>query len=310
MLARSRFLVPGILFVTVCGCASSASDSTGEGADDGVDSSDAEALAARARLKSVLGVFGVDGQWRFDRNRNGRLDAAKYTFGYASDVPLVGDWTGDGKPKIGVFRSLADGSAQFYLDMDGDFRWSWSTDKVCNFGLAGDRPVVGDWTGDGTTKVGVFRSANGTGQFGLDMDGDCVWNGRVDRNVYYGFGTDTPIAGDWTGNGRAKIGVFRAEGGGHGAFYLDWNGNFGWDGDDATHGKDAAAWFGFGTDVPVVGDWRGTGESRIGVVRPDPSTGALTWSIDLDGNRSWNGSRDVYFTLGPRGAHPLVLDRP
>ena len=50
-------------------------------------------------------------------------------------------------------------TAVWYLDMDGDGRWS-DGDLKCDFGQAGDMPVVGDWTGDGIEKIGVYR--NGT----------------------------------------------------------------------------------------------------------------------------------------------------
>ena len=77
-----------------------------------------------------------------------------FEYGTTGDRAVVGDWTGDGIKKIGVFR---DGT--WYLDIDGDGRWS-AADVMVQFGREGDLPVVGDWTGDGVTKLGVYR--NGT----------------------------------------------------------------------------------------------------------------------------------------------------
>ena len=43
--------------------------------------------------------------------------------------------------------------------------------------------------------------------------------------------------------------------------------------------------FGGDGDLPVVGDWNGTGEMRIGVFRP--STGE--WFLDMNGNGKFDG---------------------
>jgi hypothetical protein len=46
---------------------------------------------------------------------------------------------------------------------------------------------------------------------------------------------------------------------------------------------DACIAFGTPTDVPVVGDWTGTGEAKIGVRRDG------MWFLDWNGNRQWDG---------------------
>ena len=71
----------------------------------------------------------------------------------AGDIPVVGDWNGDGKTKIGVFRN-----GSWYLDANGNNTWEPGVDAAISFGMAGDIPVVGDWNGNGKTKIGVFRN--------------------------------------------------------------------------------------------------------------------------------------------------------
>jgi hypothetical protein len=55
----------------------------------------------------------------------------------------------------------------------------------------------------------------------------------------------------------------------NGAWFLDWNGNQQWDG----CGVEACFGFEIVGDVPVVGDWTGTGQAKVGVYR----NGALEW---------------------------------
>ncbi len=123
-----------------------------------------------------------------------------YNFGMAGDIPVVGDWNGDGTTKVGVFRNGA-----WYLDYPGTGVWvgcdtTPTTDRCYNFGMAGDIPVVGDWNGDGTPKVGVFRN----GAWYLDYPGTGVWVGcdttpTTDRCYNFGMAGDIPVVGDWNG---------------------------------------------------------------------------------------------------------------
>ena len=63
------------------------------------------------------------------------------------------------------------------------------------FGAAGWTPIVGDWNGAGTTKIGIYKD----GMWYLDNDGsgNGVWD-TGDKN--YGFGLTsgwTPVVGKW-----------------------------------------------------------------------------------------------------------------
>jgi hypothetical protein len=54
---------------------------------------------------------------------------------------VVGNWNASGKKRIGVFRH-----GQWFVDSNGNGVFDPGTDQVFNFGLTGDRPVVGFWT--------------------------------------------------------------------------------------------------------------------------------------------------------------------
>jgi PKD repeat protein len=131
-------------------------------------------------------------------------------------------------------------------------------------------------------RIGVFR--NSTGYWYLDTNLD----GTVDRSVHFGISGDTPVVGDFNGDGTTDIGVFRNS---TGNWYLDTN----FDGTAET-----TVHLGTSGDIPVVGDWNNAGHSEIGVFRP--STGYWYLDTNLDGTVD----RSVHF--GNSSDTPVVGD--
>jgi hypothetical protein len=197
-----------------------------------------------------IGVFRPStGKWYLDLNGNRQWDGcgvdACLTFGMDGDLPVVGDWNGDGIAQIGVFRPS---TGKWYLDLNGNRQWDRCTVDGCiTFGMDGDLPVVGDWNGDGIAQIGVFRPS--TGKWYLDLNGNDQWNGcSVDACLIFGMDGDLPVAGDWNKDGVAEIGVFRPS---TGNWYLDLNGNDQWNGCSV----DACLTFGMNGDLPVARIW-------------------------------------------------------
>jgi hypothetical protein len=60
-------------------------------------------------------------------------------FGQTADIPVVGDWNGDGKTEIGSFK---DGF--WAVDYNSNYIWNGAvSDRFAGFGLTGDTPIVG-----------------------------------------------------------------------------------------------------------------------------------------------------------------------
>jgi hypothetical protein len=179
-----------------------------------------------------IGVFSpAINSWILDTTGNGTYDDCTLPTGdwcphlsisQSTDLPVVGDWNGDGKMKLGQFRPS---TAQWFLDWNGNGVWDGcGTDRCYTFGQAGDQPIVGGWSGNGITKIGVFR--NGTWE--LDVSGNGSY-GTGDRSAVYGIAGDRPVAGNWSGTPGSKIGVFRYERG-QGTWFLDGSGSFTFEG--------------------------------------------------------------------------------
>ena len=111
---------------------------------------------------------------------------------------------------------------QYFLDQNGNGTLDGS-DATATFRNSGDKPLVGDWDGDGDDQIGSWNA----GIFYLDQNSNGVWDGigGGDRQIAFGLSTDIPLAGDWNGDGDDDIGVRRGK-----VFYLDANGNGAWNG--------------------------------------------------------------------------------
>jgi hypothetical protein len=236
-----------------------------------IPSRELDAIPMGAPLRRVLRVRSSVPRARHVSDDELRKQEALVFGGNPGDVPVVGDWNGDGRSKKGIYRG-----GTWWLDWDGDGRHTID-DKVYQLGgLAGDIPVTGDWNGDGRTKIGIFRA----GLWVLDFDGNGVF--EAGKDVTFSFGGipgDIPVVGDWSADGKTKVGVFRLGR----QWVLDANGNRAFDGTGP--GKDIVFPFGgIAGDIPVVGDWSGDGKSNVGLFRHDHY-----WILDVNGNGNFDG---------------------
>jgi hypothetical protein len=92
----------------------------------------------------------MDGDGRWSAN-----DKFIEGFGGDGDLPVVGDFNGDGIDDLGVYRN-----GQWRLDTNGNHRLD-ATDRVLQFGGPHDKPVVGDFNGDGIDELAIYHDRTG-----------------------------------------------------------------------------------------------------------------------------------------------------
>jgi C1A family cysteine protease len=195
----SSYIYPLALEDDIAGYSSSASANVGESfvSHSGTSWSDLGSMwNANACIKAFTktpsyapSTFYLDTDW------NSIADMVK-PYGGLSDVPISGDWDGDGDTDYGVYRPS---NSTFYLDTNGDS----FANIIKVYGGVGDVPVTGDWDGDGNTNYGVFRPSNC--KFYLDTNWDSLAN--IVR-AYGGIG-DIPVTGDWNGDTITNYGIYR-----------------------------------------------------------------------------------------------------
>ncbi len=269
-------------------------DGTGDTADldddgDGfADAIDPDPLDAGKVPPARIGVWRP-GTRAVTLDRDGSLSADTSEtiagpLGASTDRPISGDWNGDGTDELGFYRPS---TRVFYLDFDGSGRWVTGEPKSTAFGAAGDLPVTGDWDGDGADEIGTYNPT--TRQFTLDLDGSLSPSGNDVTTAAFGAASGLPLSGDWNGDGRDTVGVWRPD---TRKFLLDTNGNGQWDG--TAGGDTLTSAVGASADLPVCGDWNGDGKDEIGVYRPSE----LRFYLDSNGSKSLTADD---LTSGPFG---------
>src|SRR5208283_3678568 len=241
-----------------------------------------------AARPAYAGVFRQGFLWVLDIDGNQQMNIPPdlvYAYGgIPGDIPITGDWNGDGHTKIGIYRP---GNGLFILDTNGNGVLD-AGDAVFNLHIGkspGDVPVVGDWNGDGRSKVGYFRQGF---LWILDTNGNHVFEQGIDQvYAYGGVAGDIPVVGDWTGTGISKVGVFR-----QGFLWvLDANGNHQID----APGPGGDYIFGYGGipgDIPVVGKWSPAApqfQNDNGAFVDDIYIGLLGRAADPGGWAGWTG---------------------
>ncbi len=282
----------------------------------------------RGQIKPANKAVDFDGDSRADisvfRPNNGtwyRLDSVNGAFranqfGANGDIVAPGDFDGDGKTDLNVWRNgvfytlrSADNTfnavafgidtddPQACADYDGDGKADYTVYRTGTpsfyyilgstrgffavaFGSANDFSIVADWDGDRISDPSVYRPSNAT-YYGLKSSNNQLY--AQNFGVYI---TDEVTTGDVDADGKSDPLVYRFSGAQPGTWY--WIGS--------TSGF-AGQGFGLGTDRAVPADYDGDGKTDLAVYR---SPGQ--WFVQRSSNSAFSST-----TFGANNDFPIPV---
>jgi hypothetical protein len=135
-------------------------------------------------------------------NTQGVADLA-FFFGNPGDIPIAGDFNGDGCDTVSVYRPSQ--SQVFVINTLGSADTGLgAADHDYYFGDPGDTPFVGDFDGDGTDTIGLYRQTTGFVYYR-----NTHTQGTADNQFYFGNPQDRFVAADWNHDGIDTPAVYR-----------------------------------------------------------------------------------------------------
>jgi hypothetical protein len=166
----------------------------------------------------------------------------------------------------------------------------------------GDRSPGGDFaarfTVDSRPEIATYL---GDGTWYVDLNGNGVFDpGNTDftnRDIVWRFGTrgDSPVVGDWNGDGYDEIGVLGSDN----RFRLDFDGNGAFQENvDVSFTIEVS---GTGTAYPMAGDWDGDGSDEVALQR------GSSWFIDDTGAEYTPALTNVSLTRISTGMKGLAI---
>ena len=203
--------------------------------------------------------------WYILRSSDNATDFRQW--GLTGDELVVADYNGDGADDVSIYRQ----GLWYILYRDG-------TVAVHAWGLPGDVPVPRDYDRDGTDDIAIWRPSDG--MWWIINSGFSSGNtAEAVTVVQWGLNGDTPVPGDYDGDGSLELAVWRY-----------WNGT--WYVREIGSDQTIVQQWGLPGDIPVVGDFNGDGSTDFSVFRPGVafwfhnfgggSTSAIQWGLPSD----------------------------
>ena len=131
---------------------------------------------------------------------------ASFTFGLDTDIPVIGDFNGDGRADVSAVRAGGGTFTWYVHDADAGPNpyplhpgtgAGQSVDHTYTFGSDVAIPVVGDWDNDGDDNLGVVEDTGAIPANPADWSLDTNFGGGAEITLEYGIENDQFVVGKW-----------------------------------------------------------------------------------------------------------------
>jgi hypothetical protein len=184
-------------------------------------------------------------------------------WGIPGDIPLPGDYDGDGRADIAVWRS---NEANWHI-----LPSTGANSYIQHWGTPEDKPVPGDYDGDGRTDFAVWKPSMGTWYI-LNSSGSSLIRrlGKI---------SDIIVPGDYDGDGKADMAVFKPSGT--------------WKVLSSSSGRFIMKQWGQKGDIPVPGDYDGDRITDYAVWRQNEGNWYILSSSKGSSVIAWGQNGDI-----------------
>jgi len=245
----------------------------------------------------------ANANWFTRSSRNAyAIGAGNWNFqwGALGDIPMPGDWDGDGRLDPTVGRPATNEVFILYSSRNYDpAQYGWIANvEFTTFGGPDGQPCVADFDADGRSDTCVYRPATGSGQYEQGgwsiMLSSGAWAFNTRLTFTWGAPGDIPLTMDVDADGRADLGLYRPS---TGQWFFRYS-SLGYD--PAQYGY--FAWGSTG-DMPLSADFDGDARGDVAVYRP--ATGQ--WFV-LFSSTGYDPAQYGYFQWGAPGDQPKLGD--
>ncbi len=202
--------------------------------------------------------------------------------GSVGNIPIFGDFTGDGNFDYGIYEPDA-----------GNSKWSLidgltMTVSLERFGLPGDLPIPNDYDGDGKCDFVIYRPSN-SGFYGN------LSNKNKTLEIHFGITGDIPVPKDYDGDGKADLAVYTPA---SGAWLIR----------SSKNGLTKQIFLGGADYLPIPTDYDGDGRSDIAAWNYKNNDCKIIYSSPLKGKLPENARHEIQEKLKNVNCFPVSSD--